>query len=227
MTDYKTAYETLAAAVWGAIAHLRNPGMYLKRWEIATALEDTLERALAQVPAAAEGTRPWQPEMRCVAGGEWLGPYGECTTEHAPVPFHKDGAYVRVELTESGAAAVENIRAGRSAAPQGPCPSCGSVDWSYGEGQHCDDCPSTAAAESSSQRIVEPPPVDPDPDAAEREHCERVVVVDLLGWDPNLQKTTTLINILLRERADAAKRATEAERARRHARFWAESENVT
>lgn len=202
MTDYKTAYETLAAAARAYYARSQE-------------LDDDLARVLDQAPAAAS---------------------------------------------------------------QEPCPSCGSVGWSYGEGQHCDDCPSPAVHEvpvpplrTATQVLADPPvlgllphdenywlhmarregdsevgagarppvlqvtdghgnpdpdgkywTVAPDPDAAEREHCEREAVALLrqtgaqlaFGSRPVNTQLSLITDLLIRERADAAKRATEAERQR-------------
>lgn len=180
MTDYQTAYETLAAAVWGAIAHLRNPGVLLKRWEIATALEDTLERALDQASTPGVGepcTCHWGPDdaHSCKA------PHPKAPAAAERIQFHKDGAYVKVELTKSDNAAVENIQ-DDAAEPTWRETCTAPIQW---------DLMSPEAKGAT-----------PDPDAAEREHCERVA--NELRQNRMMRVEPTDVAVLLRERADAA-----------------------
>ncbi len=42
-------------------------------------------RPIEQTPPAAT-QKPYGHDMRCVEGDEWLGPYGECKTDHAATP---------------------------------------------------------------------------------------------------------------------------------------------
>lgn len=114
MTDYKTAYEALAAAA----------KRVLRMWDTDEDVNGSLlalERALDQVPAAAEER----------------------------IQFHKDGAYVKVELTKSDNAAVENIQ-DDAAEPTWRETCTAPIQW---------DLMSPEAKGAT-----------PDPDAAEREH---------------------------------------------------------
>ncbi len=41
-------------------------------------------------PPAVTSDKPYGHDMLCTEGGEWLGPYGECKTDHAPPAATKD-----------------------------------------------------------------------------------------------------------------------------------------